>query len=181
MSNDPVSVFNGWVKILSYTGVCGGRGGFGFSIVDFVWLSDDVPRLPSYGACISQLVGFADYCAGVSGFHSKNLQITSGLMTLGCGYHKLRGAFGEFFSSYSGLLSRFGEVSFRECVSEGVSHPIFCGYLVCRLGRVKCEANFVSLGSKVIGRLRRRGCGPLIIGGPWVLCLVLLQPCTDLS
>ena len=32
------------------------RDDFGFPIVNFPWLSGDVPRLPSYGVYISQLV-----------------------------------------------------------------------------------------------------------------------------
>ena len=30
------------------------------------------------------------------------------------------------------------------------SHPVFYGDLVYKLRRVKCEANFVSLGSKIV-------------------------------
>ena len=54
---------------------------FGFPFVNFPWLSGDVPRLPSYGIYISQLVRFARYCTSVLDFHSKNLQITSKLLT----------------------------------------------------------------------------------------------------
>ena len=66
------------------------RDDFGFPIVNFPWLSGDVPRLPSYGIYISQLVRFARCCTSVSDFHSKNLQITSKLLTQGYRYHKLR-------------------------------------------------------------------------------------------
>ena len=59
------------------------RDVFGFPIVNFPWLSGDVPRLPSYGIYISQLVRFARCCTSLSDFHSKNLQITSKLLTQG--------------------------------------------------------------------------------------------------
>ena len=62
----------------------------------FTWLSCDVPRLPSYGIYISQLVRFARCCTSVFDFHSKNLQITSKLLTQGYRYHKLRKTFGKF-------------------------------------------------------------------------------------
>ena len=39
-------------------------------VVNFPWLSGDVPRLPSYGIYISQLVGFARCCTSVFDFHS---------------------------------------------------------------------------------------------------------------
>ena len=66
------------------------RDDFGFPIVNFPWLSGDVPRLPSYGIYISQLVRFARCFTSVFYFHSKNLQITSKLLTQGYRYHKLR-------------------------------------------------------------------------------------------
>ena len=58
-----------------------------------------------------------------------------------------------FFMSYSGLLSKFGEISFQEYVTEGISQPVFYGDLVYKLRRVKLEVNFVSSGSKIVKRL----------------------------
>ena len=158
-------------------GVCGRRDGFGFPIVNFPWLSGDVPRLPSYGIYISQLVGFAGCCAGVLDFHSGSLRVASRLLTQGCGCHGLRGTFGKFFGSCSGLLSRFGGVSFRGCLSRGVSRPVFCGDLVCKLRRVKDTPNFISSGSKIVKRLRRRQYDPVIIERTIGL---VLGPCTAL-
>ena len=93
-----------------HTSVYDKRDVFGFPIVNFPWLSGDVPRLPPYGIYISQLVRFARCCTSVLDFHSKNLQITSKLLTQGYRYHKLRKTFGKFFRSYSQLLSKFGDV-----------------------------------------------------------------------
>ena len=56
-------------------------------------------------------------------------------------------------------------MSFQEYVSEGISHPVFYGDKVYKLRRVKCEANFVSSGSKIVKRIRRRKYDPLIIEG----------------
>ena len=168
------------------TSVYDERDDFGFPMVDFPWLGGGVPRLPSYGICISRLVRFAGCCTSVFDFHSKNLQITSGLLTQGCRCRRLRKAFGGFFRSCSELLSRFGEVSFRDCVSRGVARPVFCGGLVCRLRRVKGEASFMSSGSKIVKRLRRRQYDPAIIErtiglvlGPFTaLCRSFLKRCT---
>ena len=121
------------------------RDDFGFPIVNFPWLSGDVPRLPSYGVYISHLLGVA-LAFRIS--FSKNLQVTSKLLTQGYRYHKLRKTFGKFFKSYSDLLSKFGEISFQEYVSEGISHPVFFYDQVYKLRRVRCEANFVSSGFK---------------------------------
>ena len=82
-----------------HTSVYDKRDDFGFTIVNFPWLSGDVDRLPSYGMYISQLVRFARCCTIVLDFHSKNLQITSKLLTQGYRYHKLRKTFRKFFRS----------------------------------------------------------------------------------
>ena len=133
-----------------HTSVYEKRDDFGFPIVNFPWLSGDVHRLQSSGVYISQLVRFAWCCTRVSDFHSKNLQITCKLLTQGYRYHKLRKSFGKIFRSYSDLLSKYGEISFQEMVSEGISHPVFYGDLVYKLRMIKCEANFVSSGSKIV-------------------------------
>ena len=160
------------ISISHITGECALRQTRWLRIsVNFPWLSGDVPRLPSYVVYISQFVRFARCCTKVSDFHSKNLQITSKLLTQGYRCHKLRKTFGKFFGSYSDLLLKFGEISFQKYVSEGISHPVFYGDLVYKLRRVKCEANFVSLGSKIVKRLRRRKYNPLIIER--TICLVL--------
>ena len=106
----------------------------------------DVPRLRSYGIYISQLVRFATCCTCVFDFHSKNLHITSKLLSQVYRYHKLRKTFGNFFRSYSELLSKFGAISFQQYVSKGITHPVFYGGLVYKLGRVNGEANFISWG-----------------------------------
>ena len=145
--------------------------------MNFPWLSGDVPRLPSYGIYISQLVRFARCCTSVLDFHSKNLQITSKLLTQGYRYHKLRKTFGKFFRSYSELLSKFGDISFQEYLSKGISHPVFYGDLVYKLSRVKDTPNFISSGSKIVKRLRRRQYDPVIIERTIGL---VLGPCTAL-
>ena len=76
---------------------------------------------------------------------------------------KLRKTFGKFFRSYSELLSKFGDISFQEYLSKGISHPVFYGDLVYKLSRVKDTPNFFSSGSKIVKRLRRRQYDPVII------------------
>ena len=164
-----------------HTSVYDKHGDFGFPIVNFPWFSGDVPRPQSYGIYISQLVRFARCCTSVFDFHSKTLQITLKLLTQGYRYHKLRKTVGKFFRSNSELLSKFGAISFQEYVCKGITHPVFYGDLVYRLRRVKDETNFISSGSKIVKRLRRRQYDPVIIER--TICLVLgpFQPCTDHS
>ena len=48
-----------------HTSIYDKRDDLGFPIVNFPWLSGDVPRLPSYGIYISQSVRFARCCTSV--------------------------------------------------------------------------------------------------------------------
>ena len=89
-------------------------------------------------------------------FHSKTLQISSKLLTQSYTYHKLRKTFGKFFRPHSELLSKFCDISFQEYVWKGISHPVFYGDLVYKLRRVKDTPHFISPGSKLVKRLRRR-------------------------
>ena len=141
------------IKVDIHTSVYDKRDDFGFPIGFFPWLSGDVPRLPSYGIYISQLVRFARCCTSVLDFQSNNLQITSKLLTQVYRYHKLRKTSGKFFRSYSQLLPEFGDISFQEYVSKGISHPVFYGDLVYKLRRVKDTPNFISSCSKIVKRL----------------------------
>ena len=61
------------------------------------------------------------------------------------------------------LLSKCGAILFQKYVSKGITHPVFYGDLVYKLRRVKGEANFISSGSKIVKRLRRRRFDPAII------------------
>ena len=88
---------------------------------------------------------------------------SSKLLTQDYRYHKLRKTFGKFFMSYSEPLSKFCAISFQEYVCKGITHPVFYGGLVYKLRRVKGEANFISSGSKIVKRLRRRQYDPTII------------------
>ena len=75
----------------------------------------------------------------------------------------LRKMFGKLFRSYSELLSKIGAISFQEYVSKGITHPVFYGDLVYKLRRVKDNTNFISSGSKIVKRIRRRQYDPVII------------------
>ena len=169
-----------------HTSVYDKHDDFGFPIVNFPWLSGDIPILPSYGIYISQLVRFASCCTSVLDFHSKNLKITSTLLTQGYRYHKLRKTFGKFFRSFSELLSKFGDISFQEYLSKGISHPFFYGYLVYKLRRVKDTPNFIASRSQIVKRLQRRQYDPVIIerniglvcGPPTALYEPFLKHCT---
>ena len=56
------------------------RDDFNFEIVNFPFLDGDVPRSPSYGVYISQLIRFARVCSNVDDFNNRNLFLTAKLL-----------------------------------------------------------------------------------------------------
>ena len=60
---------------------------FNFEIVNFPFLDGDVPRSPSYGVYISQLIRFARVRSNVD-FNNRNLFLTAKLLNQGYRYHK---------------------------------------------------------------------------------------------
>ena len=72
------------------SGVCDRWDDFDFEMVDFPFIDGDVPRPPSYGVYVSQLIRFARVCSNVDGFNSGNLFLTAKLLKQGCRYHKIR-------------------------------------------------------------------------------------------
>ena len=130
-----------------HTSVYDKRDDFGFPIVNFPWLSGDVPkRLPSYGIYIWQLIRFPRCCISILDFHSKNLQITLKMLTQGYGYHKLRKTFGKLLRSYSERLSKFGDISFQEHLSKGISHQDFYDDLVYKQMKGQRQPEFHLVG-----------------------------------
>ena len=133
-----------------HTSVNDKRDDFGFPIVNIPWLSGDVPRLPSYGIYISQLVRFARYCTSVFDFHSKNLQLALKLLTQGYRYT----SFEKRFESSLGHTLNFCPNSvlyrFRNMYPK---ESLTLSSTVYKLRRVKDNTNLISSGSKIVKRL----------------------------
>ena len=63
-----LSISNGFVSSKIYDK----RDDFDFNIVNFPFLDGDIPRRPSYGVYISQLIRFARVCSHVDDFNTRN-------------------------------------------------------------------------------------------------------------
>ena len=71
-----LSISNGFVSSKIYDK----RGDFDFTIVNFPILDCDVPRRPSYGVYISQLIRYARVCSHVDDFNTRNKCLTTKLL-----------------------------------------------------------------------------------------------------
>ena len=105
------------------------RDDFDFDIVNFPFLDGDVPRRPSYGVYISQLIRFARASTHVNDFNNRNLFLTDKLLQQGYRYNKLRKAFSKFFHRHYELIEKYN-VSLKTLLQQGLSQPVFYGDLV---------------------------------------------------
>ena len=80
---------------------------FNFEIVNFPFLDGDVPRTPSYGVYISQLIRFARVCSNVDDFNNRNLFLPAKLLKQVYRYHKIRKAFSKFYHRHSELIVKY--------------------------------------------------------------------------
>ena len=83
------------------------RDDFNFGIVNFLYSDGDVPRFPSYGGYISQLIRFARVCSNVDDFNNRNLFLTAKLLKQGYRYHKIRKTFLKFYHRHSVLIVKY--------------------------------------------------------------------------
>ena len=88
-----ISISNGFLSSKIYDK----RDDFDFDIVNFPFLDGDVPRRPSYGIYISQLIRFARVCSHVDDLNTCNKCLTAKLLKQGYRYHNLRKAFTKFY------------------------------------------------------------------------------------
>ena len=77
-----LSITNGIVSSKIYDK----RDDFNFEIVNFPFLNGDVPRSPSCGVYISQLIRFARVCSNVDDFNNRNLFLRAKLLKQGYRY-----------------------------------------------------------------------------------------------
>ena len=104
---------------------------FDFDIVNFPFLDGDVPRLTSYGICISQLIRFARASSNLNEFNYRNKALTAKFLRQGYRYFLLRKAFLKFDRRHSSLVEKYS-VSLKTLLQQGISETEFYGDLVYR-------------------------------------------------
>ena len=122
-----LSISNGFVSSKIYDK----RDDFDFDIVNFPFLDGDVPRRPSYGVYISQLIRFARVCGHVDDLYmyTHNKCLTVKLLKQGNRYHKLIKACSKFYRRHYELISKLN-VGLKSLLHQGLSEPEFYGELV---------------------------------------------------
>ena len=132
------------------------RDDFDSDIVNLLFLDGDVPRRPSYGVYISQLIRFARVCSHVDDFNTPNKCLTAELLKQGYQYHKLRNAFSKFYRRHCELISKFN-VGLKSLLHVGLSEPEFYGDFVYKFKKIRGMTDFSDQFRKIIMRNKRIG------------------------
>ena len=129
---------------------------FNFEKVNFPFLDGDVPRSPSYGVYISQLIRFARVYSNVDDFNNRNLFLTAKLLKQGYRYHKIRKAFSKFYYRHSELIVKYN-IGLKTLLQQGISEPIVYGDLVYKFKRIVRKPYFSDQFKKIVKRYIRVG------------------------
>ena len=82
------------------------RDDFDFHIVNFPFLSSNIPSGPSYGVYISQLIRYARCCSHCGDFGCRHRCLVGRLLSQGYKALRLGKSFGGFYGRYRGLVGR---------------------------------------------------------------------------
>ena len=112
----------------------------------------DVPRRPSCGVYISQLIRFARVCSHVDDFNTRNKCLTAKLLKQGYRYNKFR----KFYRRHYELISKFN-VGLKSLLHQSLSEPEFHGDLVYKFKKIRGMTDFSGQFRKIIMRYKRIG------------------------
>ena len=147
-----LSISNGFVSSKTYDK----RDDFDFDIANVPFLDGDVPRRPSYGVYISQLIRSARVCSHVDDFNTRNKCLNHKLLIQGYRYHKLRKASSKFYRRHYELISKF-IVGLKSLLHQGLSEPEFYGDLVYKFKKIRGMTDFSDQFRKIIMRYKYIG------------------------
>ena len=105
------------------------------SINYFPFLDGDVPRRPSYGVYISQLIRLARVCSHIEDFNARNKCLMAKLLKQEYRYHKIRKAFSKFYRRNYELISKFN-VGLKSLLHQGLSEPEFYDDLLYKFKKI---------------------------------------------
>ena len=83
------------------------RDDFDFHIVNFPFLSSNIPSGPSYGVYISQLIRYARCCSHYDDFRYRHKCLVDRLLSQGYKALRLEKSFKKFYGRYQDLIERY--------------------------------------------------------------------------
>ena len=83
------------------------RDAFGFHIVNFPFMSSNIPSAPAYGAYASQLVRYARCCSSYSDFLIRHRALVKRLLSQGYKVNGLSNTFKKFYGRHTDLVGQY--------------------------------------------------------------------------
>ena len=80
---------------------------FGFQIVNFPFMSSNIPSAPAYGVYASQLVRYARCCSSYSDFLIRHRALVKRLLSQGYKVNRLSNTFKKFYGRHADLVGQY--------------------------------------------------------------------------
>ena len=82
------------------------RDAFGFHIVNFPFMSNNIPSAPAYGVYVSQLIRYAHCCSNYSDFLSRHRALVTRLLSQGYKVNRLSNTIKKFYGRHTDLVGQ---------------------------------------------------------------------------
>ena len=96
------------------------RNDFDFSVITYPFLSGNIPKIPSYGVYLSQLLRICRVCSEFSGFKGEIINLHKKLVKQGFITASLKHKFGLFCRKYIHVWGKYGVDLFNDHVSNSL-------------------------------------------------------------
>ena len=83
------------------------RDDFNFHVVNFPFLSRNIPSGPSYGVYISQLIRYVRCCTYYDDFGYRHKLLVDRLLSQGYEVNRLRNSFQNFYGRYPDVVAKY--------------------------------------------------------------------------
>ena len=83
------------------------RDAFGFHIVNFPFMSSNIPAAPAYGVYASQLIRYARCCSNHSDFLSCHRALVTRFLSQGYKVNRLSNTFKKFYGRHTDLVGQY--------------------------------------------------------------------------
>ena len=89
------------------TKLYGKRDAFGFRIVNFPFMSSNIPSAPAYGVCSSQLICYAHCCSNYSDSLLRHRALVTRLLSQGYKVNRFSNTFQKFYGRHTHLIGQY--------------------------------------------------------------------------
>ena len=83
------------------------RDAFGFHIMNFPFMSSNIPSAPAYGVYASQLIRYARCCSNYSDFLLRHRALVTRLLSQGYKVNRLSNTFKKFYGRHTDLVGQY--------------------------------------------------------------------------